>query len=338
MKASLVLFCLAVLAPFAAAQDRITLTNGDVLTGAIKTLADGKLVLTSPVLGDTTIEFDRIKDISTQQPVELETTSGDRLRRRITGIEGGALTLVGDGVEMPRLPLDDLSRINPPAVEPITWTGSLTLNAGLTAGNTDRRAVGIAVEAVRRSADDRITADGTWDYAEDKTAGDWTLTQRRAGAGLQYDYFLSKRTYVLVTSRVLGDTLADIELRYTAGAGVGRQWVESEAVSFLTEAGLSYFYENYRSATPSDDYLSARVAYTLSLQLSERARLIHGVEAFPSLEDGSDVYLQSDTKLQANLTDSMIAQLQWVWDWDNTPSPGRDRSDHRLLLSVGWTF
>lgn len=338
MRLSLIACTLAVVAPFAAAQDKVTLNNGDVLTGAIKTMADGKLVLTSPVLGDITVEMAKITNIATQDAVELETTNGDRFRRHITGIDGGRLTLTGEGAEIPTLALDQVQRINPPAEEPVKWSGSLTVNGAVTTGNTDRRAIGAAFNAERRTAGDRITADGAWDYAEDRATGVWTLTQRRVGAGFKYDYFLSKQQYLLVTTRVLGDTLADIELRFTAGVGFGQQWIETDTVSFLTEAGISYFDTEYRSATPSEDYLAARVAYKLNWQFTENTRLIHSVEAFPSVENARDVYLQADTKLQTNLTDSMIAQLQWVWDYDNTPSPGLDRSDHRLLVSVGWTF
>jgi hypothetical protein len=34
----------------------------------------------------------------------------------------------------------------------------------------------------------------------------------------------------------------------------------------------------------------------------------------------------------------MIASVAWVMDYDNTPSPGFERVDHRVLLSVGWSF
>jgi hypothetical protein len=34
----------------------------------------------------------------------------------------------------------------------------------------------------------------------------------------------------------------------------------------------------------------------------------------------------------------MIAAISHILDYDNTPAPGRDRSDHRVLLSVGWAF
>lgn len=331
----------ALTTPVAMAQDKVTLNNGDVVTGQLGTMADGKLTIKSPLLGDVTVPLDQVASIATQETVELVTKSGDVLRRRIVGIDSGSLQLAAGpegGPAAPTIGLGMLDKINPPADPPPQWKGSLTINGAITAGNTERRSIGSAMDAVRRSEIDRLTVDASWDYSEDKQQGTWRLSQRRVGAGLKYDYFLSKRLYVLATTRALGDTLADINLRYTAGAGLGYQWAESETFDFATEAGLSYFNENYRSATPSVDYLAARLAYKMRWAFSETARLIHGVEAFPSLEDGQDVYFVMDTKLQMDLTRAMIAQIQWVWDYDNTPSPGLDRSDHRVLLSVGWQF
>ncbi|HLQ36430.1 MAG TPA: DUF481 domain-containing protein [Planctomycetota bacterium] len=333
---------LALLSPLLRAQDKITLTNGDVLNGTIKTMADGKLILTNAAIGDITIPFASIANLSTTNPVELVTSDGEILKRRITGIDHGELRLDGGAPGAPAAPalaVAMLGKINPPPVE-VKWTGSLKVSGALTTGNTERRSIGAAFDAVRRSDADRISADAAWDFAEDKdpATNAWRLTQRRVGAGLKYDYFISKRWYALATTRVLGDTFADLQLRYTAGVGVGYQWIESDTTNFLTEVGLSYFNENYLSATPSKDYLAARVAYKLRHAFSDRTRVIHGTEAFPSLENAKDVYFQMSSELQTNLTDSMIASLAHVWDWDNTPAPGRERSDHRIVLSVGWTF
>ncbi len=320
----------------AVAQDKVTLSNGDVLTGAIKTMADGKLVLATPVLGDVTVEMAKITSITSAEPVQVETSSGDLLRRRLAGIENGALKFDGQGSEL----LTNISRFNPPKENEPKWTGAFKVGAGLTSGNSERRNVGASFDAELRRSDDRITADAAWDYAQDKPQGQttWNLTQRRVGAGLKYDRFLSKKLYYLITTRVLGDTLADLDLRYTAGLGLGYQFLEDATTSLSGEAGLSYFNENYRSNTPSVDYVAARVAYKLRHAFNDKTRMIHGVEAFPSLESPDDVYLQATTEVQTNLSESMIGSLAWIWDYDNTPAPGRDRSDHRVLLTVGWTF
>jgi putative salt-induced outer membrane protein YdiY len=325
------------------AQDKITLANGDVLTGKIKTMADGKVTIESPLLGEVVVPLTNISDLTTQDQVQLKTKGGDLLRRRIVGLEGSEMRLEGDTNS---LMLENLGMINPPEKPEPAWTGSVKLTGLFATGNTERRAAGLLFDASRRSEIDRFTVDATWDYSENKgvdpsntaTFRQWDLNQRRAGGGLKYDYFLSQRWYSLVTARVLGDTLADIKLRFTSGVGLGYTVLEDKTTLLQVEAGISYFNENYRSATPSQDYLAARVAYRLQHQLSDDTRLVHRVEAYPSLESSDDIYLQSVTELSTSLTSNMIAAISHILDYDNTPAPGRDRSDHRVLLSVGWAF
>ncbi|MFO1076587.1 MAG: DUF481 domain-containing protein [Planctomycetota bacterium] len=327
----------ASLAAFAVAQDQITLANGDTLNGSIKTMADGKVTITTPSLGDVVVPFTQIKNMVTGAQVALQTVSGETFKRRIAGIENASLHLDGD---IPAVAIDSLSAINPPPAEPPKWTGTVALNALWADGNTRRRTVGAAAEATRKTDIDRITVDAGWDYAEDRPSGssNWNLTQRRVGAGLKYDYFISKRWYALATTRVLGDKFADLSLRFTAGLGIGYTVIDEEKTTLTTEAGLSYFNENYISNTPSNDYIAARVAYKLMHVISDKTKLNHGVEAYPSLENSEDIYLQMKTEIVTNLTDNMIASLGWIMDYDNTPAPGRDRADHRVILSVGWSF
>ena len=326
----------------ALAQDRVTLENNDVLTGSIKSMADGKLTITSPLIGDITVPMEKVKDIVTQAQIALQTKSGETTTRaKVLGIEGGNLKLEG---ELPSMSIANLGKINPPPHVDPEWTGSLKLSGLWTEGNTDRRAVGAAFDASLRREIDRISVDAAWDYGEEKnqTTGIWSLSQRRAGGGLKYDYFISKKWYALVTARVLGDTLANLDLRFTGGVGLGYTWIEDKSTTFLTEAGLSYFNESYRVVVAPDpdsvDYLAARVAYKLTHAFSEKTKLLHGVEAFPSTENIRDTYLQAKTEITTSLTDSMIASVAHVLDWDNTPSRGFERTDNRIVLSVGWSF
>ena len=333
----------AVFAAQAVAQDKITLNNGDVLTGTIKKMEEGVVTIVSPVLGEVEVPFTSIRDLSTQAVVDLKTKTGDLLvKRRILGIEAGTLRVEGD---TPPLPLDNLGMINPPLkVEP-EWTGALMFNGLWTDGNTVRRSAGMNFDAQLRREEDRLTADAYWYYAEDKetdplspTYRQWELNDRRAGGGLKYDYFLGKRLYAFATGRVAGDTLADIDLRVAIGAGLGYMWVDTKRTTFLTEVGLAYVDEDYRSNLPSVDYLAARVYYKLTHEFSEATKFLHSVEAWPSLEDSDDIFLQLKAELSTTLTGSLVGSLAYVLDYDNTPAAGRQRDDHRVLMSVGWQF
>jgi putative salt-induced outer membrane protein YdiY len=337
MRIQATLAAAALFAAGAVAQDKITLTNGDVLTGTIKSMADGKVVIASPALGDVTVPLDKVGDLTTAAQVKLETKTGDLLQRRLLGIEAGNLKMEGATTS---LPLADLGQINPPDKKEPEWTGALKVSGLYATGNTERTAGGLALDASRRSDADRISFDAAWDYGQDKdqVTRDWVLTQRRTGGGLKYDYFLTKRWYALATARVLGDTLAQLDLRFTSGAGLGYTWIEDGKTTFVTEAGLSYLNENYRNADPSVDYVAIRAAYRLTHELSKTSRIVHGVEAFPSTESSDEIYLQSKSELVTSLTDSMLASVSHVFDYDNTPASGQDRGDHRVLLSIGWSF
>ena len=325
----------AALLTAAVAQDRITLTNGDVLTGTIKTMSDGKVTITSPLLGDVTVLMVNVSDLATKDQVELRTVNGETFKRRIAGMEGGKFRLDGD---IPSLVSDSITVINPPPEEPPKWVGSVLIGATLSEGNTERRSANATAEASRRTPWDRTTADAFWDYADDRESGTWQISQRRAGAGLKYDYFLTQRWYTYVMTRVLSDTFADLALRFTGGAGIGTTLIENDTTTLLTEVGVAWVSEEYRSGIPSHDYLAARVAYKYTHIFDEKTKLLHGVEAYPSLSDADDVYLQMKTEVTTKLGGSMVGSLSWIMDYDNTPSPGFERVDHRFLLSIGWSF
>jgi putative salt-induced outer membrane protein YdiY len=340
MRTLLVLFLLALFSAGALAQDKLTLTNGDVLTGTIKTMGDGKITITSPVLGDITVPIADVSNMTTQAGVELMTKTGDRfVQRRILGIEGGSLKL--EGAEPRVLALDNLDRINPPAVIEATWAGTFKLNALYIDGNTDRRSAGSSFDASRRSKTDRVQADASFYYSEDKnqTTGQWVLNDRHAEGGIKYDYFLSDRWYLWTTVRALGDTLADIELRFTAATGLGYTLIEDKTTLFVLEAGVAYVSEEYRSNSPSSDYAAVRFAYKYNKTISDRTKLLHSVEVLESVKNQDDVLVHGKTEIVTSLSKSMLASLGWIIDYDNTPAPlAKERVDNRVELSIGWSF
>ena len=339
MRTTIYFFAAAALANLALAQDKVTLNNGDVITGKVVSMADGRVTIQSPALSAVVVALTDVADMVTGAPVTLQTTGGQRWQRRIIGIEDASFRLGGEGQSA--LPIARLGMINPPPEAEPEWTGSLKLTGLYTSGNTRRESVGLLFDASRTTATDRVTVDAIWNYGtdEDVSTGLKTLTQRRAGAGLKYDYFLSERWYALGTTRALSDTLADMKLRFTAGLGAGYTLVKTDATLLLVEAGLSFYSEDYRQVgLATEETMSARIAYRLEHQLSGDTRLVHRVEAFPSVEDGDDYYLQAVTELTTSLTDSMVASVAHTLDYDNTPAAGRKSADNRLLLTVGWSF
>lgn len=327
-----VLLALTAAGEIARAQDSVTLVNGDRLSGKIASITAGGVVIDTPAAGTVTVKVDQLAGITTAGPLRFATASGDRFEATVTGVKDGQLTVSGASGSR-AVAAAELVEWQPEE----SWTGSVTAGLAITSGNTDRRNANAAAEVIRRTEDTRLTVRGTWDYGEDKASGAWVLTQRRVFGSGKYDWFFSKKTYLY--GQVTGeyDKFADLDLRLTAGGGLGYQLYEDADFALQAEAGLTYFDEN-RITGVDDEYLAARAAYRARWTFNDKVTLLQDGEFYPSVEDVADFYARVDTRIRASLTSAMFAQMQWIFDYDNTPAAGFDRQDHRILASVGWSF
>lgn len=241
------------------------------------------------------------------------------------------------------------------AEEAAAWSGSLTIGATFSSGNTETQSVAADASATLDRGQDRFSASAYWNYAEftDFTAAGapTKLSARNAGASGQYDYFVNEAqtTYAFVSASFQTDSLAELDLRSIYGVGVGHQFLDEDDRAFSGEIGLSQVEEDFADSSNDTENLTIRVAYDWFMQLSETTAFRQQAEAYPSVEEADDFYGRLETSITVNLTESMIAKLTHVLDYDNTPAifsdtndvrfgERADRVDQRLILSVGWTF
>lgn len=223
----------------------------------------------------------------------------------------------------------------PPA--PPRWTGSVNVGATATKGNSETTTVTAGFDAERRAEMDRWTAKAYWNYGAQEIDGKDEITTRKSGGSVKYDRFLSKKLYVLGVGGADADEQADLDLRAYAGAGAGYQFREDEALKWGGEGALTYFDENF-GESEDNSYAAVRLASILSWIATKTTTLDNTVELFPSLEDSADFFGKSDTRVKMTLTESMFSQLQWVWNFDNSPADGKEESDHLFVLGIGWSF
>lgn len=219
------------------------------------------------------------------------------------------------------------------------WTGNISAGFVMTDGNSEMRQANASADATLKREKDAFTLGFLWVYAENSNAPntDWTLTDRKTFGRGKYDYFFAEKTYAYGLGTAENDYLQSIALRWTAGAGVGHQYLDTDAWKFAVEAGVAYIDTDYKSATDTDDW-TVRLSTNTSHKASDTWSFGHILEVYPSIEDSEDVYGRSQLTADAKLSESMLASLKWVLDYDNTPIPGNDRVDNRYLLSVGWKF
>jgi len=340
MRNALIPFMLPLALAGAARADEVVLASGERLVGKLQTLAEGKLTFASESAGTLALDLGKIRTFSTDAAVEIHFKDGTVVNQPVKASEDGKIAIERVGVlGAQSLPLAEIVSINPPKVE-TKWTGSATLGVTFVRGNTETDSASFALDAARRTEVDRLSFRGHYRSARavDSTSGDLETTERTLGGSLKYDYFLSKRTYLLASARAEKDAIAALDLRFVASAGVGYQWVESEALKFSTEGGIGWLSENFSNATPSTDAVAARVAYRLEKAFGESVKFLHPAEAVHGFDDPHDFVVTTEAALRANLTKAMFSEFRIVLNWDSTPATGQERTDVRYILGVGIAF
>ena len=213
------------------------------------------------------------------------------------------------------------------------WEGAVTVGINATDGNSDIQKASVTADAVKKLEKERYTLGFSWNFSEEEGV----VSQRKTFGKAQYDRFVNDKLYWLAQASAESDFKAGVELRTTIGAGVGYQFKDTEKLKLSGEAGLTWFNEELKPNV-ENDYVAARLAYNWAYLPSESWSIEQSGQVFPSVEDSDDVYSKVDTRAKVTLTESMFAQVQWVWDWDNTPAPGNEKSDHLYLLTIGWKF
>lgn len=315
--------------------DRLTLDNGDRLTGSVVSFADDELVFDTGWGGSLAIDWSAVAALVSDAPLTVVFADDVRLEAVAEAGDEGMITLrSGDeGGPLVVRPLAEVAAINPPEVPAVRWSGHLSAAVTAASGNTDADRTYVEGEVVARSEEHRFTLAGDVNEAED----DGEKTSSRRFGRFAYDRFLSERWYVNGHLTATEDEFQDLDLRTTVGVAAGHQFADRDDFRLSAELGASYVDEDFATAR-DDDYLAARWLLDLSRSLTDGVELFHGHEVLQGVDDGDDRLIRTKTGLRFSLWKSFVAAVQLNWDHDESPAPGREKDDTVWALNVGYSW
>jgi putative salt-induced outer membrane protein YdiY len=246
-----------------------------------------------------------------------------------------APALVDDADEV-----DAITPQNKDKKEPKDFSGTATAGASASAGNTNVRTANINVSAeYKLSEKDRISGlfDFLYNDEKDQTTKVRSVQQRRTRGAAQYDRFFQEDLYGFARLDATGDSKQGLQLRLIGSLGAGYQFWSTDETKFAAEAGVAYTHEDYKGQT-ADGYAALRSAAKYFRAITEDLKFNGGLEWLPGLEDWDDQLALGFAQLDYNLGRGFVTTLRYEFDWDNTPRPGNDRTDHRLIWGLGFTL
>jgi len=313
----------------AARADVVILKNGDRISGKVAAMVDGKLTLETSYAGKIVIAWDQVASLSTDAPIKVK-LADDRLAGGLAQADAGALRLSGDkGL---RAPLGEVKAINPPDAKRLKVKGQVNLGSDIRAGNTDKR---------RYDADGRVTM--RWDIHRLRVGGELHREENKGKdtvdndlAYLEYNRFVSERWYAFGNLGYSRDVFKGLSSRYAFGAGMGYQIWQSDITNLSLELGPNYVLED-TERRGERDYVAARWALNFDYWLwLERLQLYHYHEVFSRVDAAEETFLTTRTGLTMPIAAGLAASVEYSWDYDNDPEPGKKEEDSRLLFKLGY--
>jgi len=335
--APLAALCTASFMSSAAWADVVLLKNGDRISGTIVSAAGGKVVITPDFdkTSNITVKQTDIATFSSPTPMLIKLAGGAVINQPVETGATGQIKTSAVGAQPPQaIPLDKIDKINPN----YAWTGSVSANGLYSHALQDTAQIGLNGDIGRTTDNDKITASAGFLYAEQKTQGVSSTTANTWFTAAQYDYYLAKPWYVYANTRFEADRINYLAFRATPGVGVGYQWFDAPDLSFSTEGGITYVYQDY-TVGGTNSNASVRVAYHLTKSWSNnRVSLFNDGEFLESVEGGGNYLANADLGVRVGLTKTMFSKAEADLNYTNQPAPGAQQTVTKYTIGVGWTF
>lgn len=315
-----------------AIADKVILENGDILTGTIEKMTNGKLTFKTDYAGIIDIQMGKVKQIISDNPLAVHLTSGEVFTGKVKPAEEGKLAVEPTPErEATTVEIQKIASINPPPEELPKWQGNVTAGGHLQSGNIDRAGASSSAEALRKTESDRIKLRYIFNYAEE----DDEVTTRNHYGEMKYDYFFTKKFYGFVGTELLNDKFNDTKLRTFVGPGVGYQLWDDPIKSFLFEAGLSYF--NWDRYEGLDEHgISARLGFDFRYSIFRWLTFTDRYVLYPTIGEGGIFFWRNEATLTIPLGEIPSLGGRWSLRFDNIIDFKSDQATGFKKTDVQW--
>lgn len=316
--AGMILVAVLVLAGTATA-DVVTLRNGDRLTGEIVSTDDVQLVLRTAYADALAIDRSDVLDIESDRDAATAFAAGLTGSATIAGpAVAAAGAKAGSAVEK--------------EVAQTTWDGKLELGALYTNGNSDRLGGHVSATVIRDTPDDKFTAKALYNYAEEdgsKVTDEQILTLRE---DVKFDPW-----YVFGILEGEHDDIEMLDLRATFTLGAGRKLADGPKFKASLDLGGTLVYTDYETDDARYDF-EARIGFHAEMPVFESAKLTQDLAVYPSITQGGEYRLVSETAFEQPLSEDWFFKLSVLNRYNSDVPDGVDENDLEVRLSLVYSF
>jgi len=317
--------------------DTVWIANGNQISGEIKKLEHGLLILNTDYMGEVDIQWAEVLRVESNYAFQFEKTDGTRVTGSI-----GKSSESGKIVVDYRQQKDVFEIANIVRISQIENTFLDQLHASLSLGYSFTKASDVAQGNLAFSATHRteirsFTLQGGG--ISSSTANG--VPSRQANLSIDMTRYRRDRwynTYQLGFER--NDELG-LDLRTSLEAALGRYLIQTNTSELGTLAGLVVTNDLLQGYVESQQNLEGLlgVDYSRYIYNDPKLDLTAGLYAYPSITESGRLRTQFDIALKWEVYKDLYWSLSYYNTYDSDPPSGSDSTgDYGFVTSVGWSY
>lgn len=324
--------------------DTLWLENGDRVSGRIKSLDNGVVVVNTPYDRSVRVRWEQVRHVDMEIPATMTLDSGEQTVGRLVRGESGTVLVTTEGKQY-QVPLEAFVGIGTsrgavasggPAPSGGAWQIRGLGQAGLyvSEGNSENQSAHASLDlAASRGATRYVTE---LEYQREEREKD--STEDRKQVKLWADRFVNATDFYYVHGDYEHDREKNMRERYSAGVGVGREFIDAEDERFQARLGVEHVWEDVRRGGDEERYAALDLMMNYQRQLTPTLLFYHQHDADFSLEDIGEVFVETETGVRVPLAAGLSGAAQFDYDYDSDPE-GRDHGvDRAYRFSLGYEW
>ncbi len=215
------------------------------------------------------------------------------------------------------------------------WKRDISLGYNKSTGNTENSELNIAGAIEYKMEHSAFSSSGDIYYSETNDQMDsqkWSsLTRYAFDFGEEYTWFNSYQF------EVTHDRFSDIDYRLLPSVGIGYWFSREEDWTWSADVSAGYEMTKYRSDRDNDNSPVILGHTFMKKRILENAFLSEDFTVIPTL-DNTGTRIKSETEFTNPLADGLDLSIKYVLDHDTEPSPGKKKTDTRIMTSIKYSF
>jgi len=317
--------------------DVVVLRNGDHLSGDIASLEFGILTLKTDNMSDLSIEWPAVRSIKSKFAFAIERRDGTKYHGVIATTDDGADLKVENEEGTVRIPMEEVERIS--RFSPRFWD---RITGALSVGFSYSKSSSIQVSSVNFNANYRSTTeDGSLAFSSNTTKDSSGKTTNRELLSGDVMFLRQSRNFWGLLGSLERDQSLGIDARLTAGAAVGRRFIQSTYAEVTGIAGIvgteEWIVDNPTPKASVEAVVGG--SWNVFKFIEPKTRLDLGLYVFPSLTESGRYRSTGNLNLTHKFPHDITLGLTGYLSYDNQPpEPTAVKSDYGVTLNVGYTF